>query len=160
MNRLEQIAIGLGLALSSVTAHAATNTEEVIQICLSDAARAFGVPSLPLRILRDVEGGQLGTASRNTDGTFDYGPMQINSSWLPMLARLGVTEHDLRYNPCVNAYVATWIFFQEWSASKHDVVMSMARYNSHHPYYQAQYLAKVVKAIDRRIARSPELANR
>lgn len=39
----------------------------------------------------------------------DVGLMQINSSWFPTLARMGITRNDLLENPCQNVYVGTWI---------------------------------------------------
>lgn len=39
----------------------------------------------------------------------DVGLMQINSSWFPTLARMGITRNDLLENPCQNVYVGAWI---------------------------------------------------
>jgi soluble lytic murein transglycosylase-like protein len=50
----------------------------------------------------------------NANGTEDIGLMQINSSWLPTLARFGVSRASL-FNACVNAYVGTWILSQNIS---------------------------------------------
>jgi hypothetical protein len=42
-------------------------------------------------------------------GTIDIGLMQINSSWLPTLARFGITRDRLLDNPCLNIDVGAWI---------------------------------------------------
>lgn len=39
----------------------------------------------------------------------DVGLMQINSSWYPVLEKMGITRHDLLNNPCQNIYVGAWI---------------------------------------------------
>jgi soluble lytic murein transglycosylase-like protein len=44
----------------------------------------------------------------NANGSYDVGLMQINSSWLPMLKRFGITEKDL-YEPCISIEVGAWI---------------------------------------------------
>lgn len=41
-------------------------------------------------------------------GSYDIGLMQIDSRWLPDLARLGITEQAL-LEPCQNVLVAAWI---------------------------------------------------
>lgn len=42
-------------------------------------------------------------------GTIDIGLMQINSSWLPTLARYGITRDRLIDDPCLNIDVGAWI---------------------------------------------------
>jgi len=51
-------------------------------------------------------------SGRNKNGTVDIGLFQINSSWLPKLKKLGVTEKQL-YDGCVSAYVGAWILAHE-----------------------------------------------
>lgn len=71
----------------------------------------FGVLSLPMLVLREVEAGQVGMTSSNTNGSDDIGPMQIKSSWLPGVQQPGFREKDQRDNACLKAYVGTWIFY-------------------------------------------------
>lgn len=42
-------------------------------------------------------------------GTVDLGLMQINSSWLPTLARYGITSEQLMADPCLNIDVGAWV---------------------------------------------------
>ncbi|MGB9755889.1 MAG: lytic transglycosylase domain-containing protein [Desulfurella sp.] len=44
----------------------------------------------------------------NTNGSIDYGLMQINSCHLPTLERYGITKNDL-FNPKTNVSVGAWI---------------------------------------------------
>lgn len=44
----------------------------------------------------------------NTNGSCDYGLMQINSIHLPMLGNIGVKKEDL-LDPKTNVYVGTWV---------------------------------------------------
>uniref|UniRef100_UPI003BEF403E lytic transglycosylase domain-containing protein n=1 Tax=Burkholderia arboris TaxID=488730 RepID=UPI003BEF403E len=77
--------------------------------CLDDAAAWLSVDSQLVHAIAYHESGMRADAiNRNRDGSRDIGLMQINSSWLPTLARSGISETDL-FNPCVNAWVGTWI---------------------------------------------------
>jgi len=77
--------------------------------CLDDAARYHKVNVNLVRAIAQQESGMRANAVNvNSDGSEDIGLMQINSSWLPKLARYRVTRQSL-FNACVNAYVGTWI---------------------------------------------------
>jgi soluble lytic murein transglycosylase-like protein len=146
--------ISASLCVSTSLTHAADSPEMVLRQCIDKAAATFGIPALPVHILREVEAGEVGKVSApNKDGSYDIGPMQINSSWLPKVNGLGISESDLRDNGCINAYVGTWIYYQTWLDANRDTAMAMARYNSSVPRYQTQYLDMVLKVIDRRIGR-------
>jgi soluble lytic murein transglycosylase-like protein len=77
--------------------------------CLDDAA-AFHHINVPLvrAIAKQESGMREDAVNVNRNGTEDIGLMQINSSWLPKLARYGIRREHL-FNACVNAYVGTWI---------------------------------------------------
>ena len=49
--------------------------------------------------------------NRNSNGSYDIGLMQINSSWLPTLRRYGIGAQDL-LNPCRSIFVGAWIAAQ------------------------------------------------
>jgi hypothetical protein len=72
--------------------------------------------------LRDQEAGWIGAEVRNTNGSHDLGPLQINSGWVPRVASLlDRSEADvrywLRYDPCFNADAARWIFLSALNAT-------------------------------------------
>ena len=113
--------------------------EAQVAACIEEAARVFKIDPLPLALLRQVEAGAVGMTSGNSNGSYDIGPMQINSTWLPRLARIGITEPMLRDDACVNVYVAAWIFTQEFKATG-DIVSAMARYHSPTPIHQQRWV--------------------
>lgn len=132
-------------------AAARAGDEADIQACIEQAAATFQVDALPLTLLRQVEAGTLGANSApNSNGSYDIGPMQINSSWLPRLARIGISEPMLRDDACINVHVAAWIYKQELRATG-DPAMAMARYHSPTARHQARYLGLVRKAIQRKL---------
>lgn len=77
--------------------------------CINQAAITYHVPAALILSILSVEGGTVGMASRNSNGTYDYGPMQINSSWLPKIERYGYTLQKVQYDPCANVMVGAWI---------------------------------------------------
>ena len=77
--------------------------------CFKEASQRYNVPqSLLVAIAKHESGGRTTAINQNRNGTRDIGLMQINSAWLPMLARHGLMEQDL-FDPCVNVLVAAWI---------------------------------------------------
>ena len=56
--------------------------------CIGIAGRGYGWLEKTLWGLRIQEAGWLGAEIANENGTHDLGPLQINSSWVPRIARL------------------------------------------------------------------------
>jgi hypothetical protein len=114
--------------------------------CLDDAAAFQHVSVSLLRGIAQVESGMNPNAvNTNANGTIDIGLMQINSTWLPTLAREGITQQSL-FDPCTNAYVGAWILSQNirqlganWNA--------IGAYNSASPDKRLAYARKVYDAI-------------
>ena len=79
------------------------------------AAAAFRY-HLPIELLYAI--GQQESSIRadavylNADGSVDLGMMQINSHWLPLLERYGISRDDLLRKPCTNIQVGAWILSQ------------------------------------------------
>ena len=77
--------------------------------CIDDAAVYRHISVQLVRAIAQQESGmRAGAINVNANGSEDIGLMQINSSWLPTLARFGIRREQL-FNACVNAYVGTWI---------------------------------------------------
>ena len=90
----------MALAVAPASAHAD---------CLDDAAAYRHISAQLVRAIAQQESGmRAGAINVNANGSEDIGLMQINSSWLPTLARYGIRREHL-FNACVNAYVGTWI---------------------------------------------------
>lgn len=77
--------------------------------CWQDAETRFAVSRYLLLAIAENESGLNPLAvNHNPDGTLDYGLMQINSRWLPVLAAQGI-DSDALMNPCTNLEVGAWI---------------------------------------------------
>jgi soluble lytic murein transglycosylase-like protein len=110
--------------------------------CFNQASQRYSIPVQILKaISRTESGGNPSAFHRNENGSFDIGHMQINSSWLPTLAKTGITQQQL-FNPCTNTFVAAWILAgnirrmgYEWKA--------IGAYNARSPDKAAAYSRKI-----------------
>ena len=129
---------------------AATPQDQVAR-CIEASAAAYQLPPAVIVILLNVEGGALGAVSQNTNGTVDIGPMQINTIWVPQVARhWNATPADtyaaLRDQFCANVEAGSWILRQALDEAHGDFWTGVSIYHSHDPSYQADYLRKVLRA--------------
>jgi hypothetical protein len=85
--------------------------------CINHAAVEFHVPASLIVSVISIERGSIGRTSKNKNGTYDMGPMQINSSWLTTLKKYGYSANDIIYDACKNVYVGTWILASNISKS-------------------------------------------
>lgn len=104
--------------------------------------------------LRDQEGGWLGAAVLNTNGSHDLGPLQINSWWVPRIASLvgrpvAHVRGWLRTDACFNAGAARWIFLTALAESR-DYWKAIGIYHSPTPWRQRKYAASVASKLKRR----------
>ncbi|WP_062611806.1 lytic transglycosylase domain-containing protein [Caballeronia calidae] len=110
--------------------------------CIDDAATYFTLDPQLVRAIAQHESGMNPLAiNRNANGSVDIGLMQINSIWLPTLARAGIAPQSL-WNACVNAYVGAWIlstniarFGATWKA--------VGAYNAASPAKQLRYANQI-----------------
>lgn len=80
--------------------------------CYDAAASRHGIPAEILRAIACVESNHNHLAvNRNRDGSTDYGVMQINSLWLPVLGKFGI-EPDHLWDLCTNVHVGAWVLAQ------------------------------------------------
>lgn len=74
-----------------------------LSTCWNLAEYTYGIDANLLKAIAHAESGMNSAAmNRNTNGTYDIGLMQINSTHLPRLKGIGVTEEMLIVNPCIS----------------------------------------------------------
>ena|SRR6185312_13506253 len=110
--------------------------------CINRAAVEFHVPAPLIVSVLSIERGTTGTISRNKNGTYDMGQMQINSFWLPTLKKYGYSENDIIHDACTNVYVGTWILANNISKSN-KVWKGIGNYHSHKYSLNYAYAIKV-----------------
>ena len=136
-------------ASASYASEVLTPAEARIRGCITTAADAYRLPASLILILLKVEGGQLGAVSGNTNDTVDIGPMQVNTIWVPQIARHWRTTPQaayaaLRDNFCANIEGGTWILRQALDEAGGDFWSGVGIYHSHNPVHKATYLRKVL----------------
>lgn len=124
----------------------------VIAACLMLAAQTYNVPPAVMLGIMHVEGGRVGQAvGPNDNGSYDLGPMQINTLWVPKLANhwkvSASTAHRMvKDDACVNVNVAAWILRQRLNESG-NLTLAIAHYHSKTPRFGYLYARKVIGAM-------------
>ncbi len=116
------------------------------QQCVNAAAAAYRIPQAVFRAVLTTEGGWVGLKKRNTNGSYDMGPAQINTIHLPELAKSGITEDMLVGDACVNVYVAAYRLRVEIERAG-EFWRGVGNYHSRTPHLHQRYLARVMKNL-------------
>jgi hypothetical protein len=116
--------------------------------CLLAAAEHYGIDRRILQGVLKAEGGWPGLRQRNSNGTYDMGPMQINSIWLPRLQQMGLSESLVVNDVCTNIGVGSWILARELKRSGASPNTSaywqaVGRYHSATPHHNVAYALRV-----------------
>lgn len=134
------------VALANGAAMAAQPTPQV-NACLVQAAHHHQVSYTLLRAIAEQESGFNPYAVRGAGQSRDIGLMQINSAWLPQLARWGITAEHL-LDPCVNAMVGAWVLAT--NIRQHGLSWkAVGAYNATSQDKQARYAWAIYHKINR-----------
>lgn len=111
-------------------------------------AQIYSLPPRVLPSIQAVEGGAPGVVRVNTNGTSDLGVMQINTLWLPTLARYtkldpAEVRDRLLHRPCFNIAAAGLILRTYLDEARGDLMLAIGNYHSHTPFRNQAYQAKV-----------------
>ncbi|ABX13759.1 MULTISPECIES: lytic transglycosylase domain-containing protein [Burkholderia] len=128
--------IAAGAWFASANAHAD---------CFDEAARYQKVNPLILRAIAWQESRNRPSAlNKNTNGSVDYGLMQINSVHLSTLSRYGI-DRDTLMEPCKNVYIAAWHLRQKMNRYG-NTWQAVGAYHSETPALRDKY-ARQIAAI-------------
>ncbi|MGZ1522174.1 transglycosylase SLT domain-containing protein [Xanthomonas citri] len=118
--------------------------------CVRAAAARYRVPEQIVWTILRTEGGTTGKVSRNSNGTYDMGQMQINSVHLKsapyQFEKYGITRDALVNNQCLNINVGTYMLASEISRAP-SFWKGVTNYHSRTPQKAAVYLSKVLKNL-------------
>jgi hypothetical protein len=130
-------------------------TAQALAACLLMAANTYDVPAAVMIGIMHVEGGRVGQAvGPNVNGTYDLGPMQVNTRWLPELAKNWKVPVDtarawVRDDGCVNVHVGAWILRRKMD-DMGSLWGGIAAYHSATPSRGGPYANKVIAVMDRK----------
>lgn len=141
--------ISMALHTTSAFSKSADDGELRISACIRQAS--LGQPWMEKTLwgLRDQEAGWIGAEVRNSNGSYDLGPLQINSWWIPRIAALVgrspvQVRHWLRFDSCFNAQVARWIFLSALRSTG-NYWKAIGVYHSPTTWRQRRYLNSVAR---------------
>ncbi|CAH0297334.1 lytic transglycosylase [bacteria symbiont BFo1 of Frankliniella occidentalis] len=103
-----------------MTARAATGLD--LHACFRSASERYLIDHRLLIAIAEVESSMNPKAiglnkKKGKILSEDIGLMQINSSWFPVLVKMGITRESLLSNPCQNIYVGAWILAKNIAAN-------------------------------------------
>ena len=122
--------------------------------CMAAVAGFYNLPPRVLPAIHQVEGGAIGTVSRNTDGSEDLGLMQVNTRWVAPIARYTkqpeeIVRARLINDGCFNIAAAGAIMRTYLNESRGDLMLAIGYYHSHTPARNQAYQAKVLASATR-----------
>ena len=126
--------------------------------CMALVASLYELPPRVLPAIQAIEGGRPGTVSRNRNGSEDLGVMQVNTVWLPALARYtrlpaAEVRRRLIEHPCFNIAAAGAILRTHLDETGGDLMRAIGNYHSRTPDLHLSYREKVRGAAERLFGR-------
>lgn len=124
---------------------------KILAACIMMAAQTHNVPPALLIGIYKAEGGKAGQEVSNTNGSYDLGPMQINTIWMPELAQIwGVSKKTayakVRDDVCTNVNVAAWILRGHLNETK-NLSKALQHYHSRTPKFGKKYKKRVINLM-------------
>lgn len=136
----------------------------VTATCIVEEAARQSMDVLKVLAVLAAENGRVGQFVRNTNGSYDIGPMQINTIHLPELARtFGVSAPTmaqlLAYDGCFNVAVGAYVLRKRTNEASGDFWYGIGRYHSKTEVHSTRYIYRV-RDMMLQIVKADELATR
>ena len=110
--------------------------------CVLDAASVSGMPVAAIFAILATEGGRMGEALSNKNGTWDLGGFQINTVHLKDLAAMGISPDAVLRDGRVNAHAAAWLLRKEYRRTG-NLWQAIGAYHSRTPHRRDAYIRRV-----------------
>ena len=119
--------------------------------CMAAVASFYHLPPHALPSFHAAEGGKVGLVSHNTNGTEDYGYMQVNSLWVqPLADRAKMAPQEVRdrlvNDGCYNIAVAGMILRGMIQEAHGNLGRAMGYYHSHNASRSQTYRVRVINS--------------
>ncbi len=136
------------------------DAQKTLATCVFSSAKTYNVPPAVLLGILITERGAVGKETLMADKSIDLGPMQINSWWVPLLAKQWKMQPDkasdtLRDDACANVGVSAWILQSAMKRGGSSLSAIVTRYDfaahhlvSHPVDGSASYVVNVMKVAE------------
>lgn len=115
--------------------------------CIYEAAQCFKINPLIIKaIIWQESNNRQNVVNINKNKTQDIGIMQINSIHFSSLKSLGISEHALRKDSCVNVFSGSWILNQVIQSNGYSWE-GIGKYHSKTPYYRDRYVSRLLTIL-------------
>jgi len=114
--------------------------------CVVSAAQDYQIPEMAiLAILKVESGGRTGVTNKNTNGSIDYGPAQLNSnSWARYFKnKYGISVDAMTNDMCQAIRAQGYVIRSEMNACRGDLWCGIGRYHSPVRAHQVKYIGMV-----------------
>lgn len=115
--------------------------------CSINASIKYNIPVDVLLAISSIENGNIDTISKNSNNTYDYGVMQINSEYIKDLntkLNLQLTPEDFMKRDCFSFQTAAYKIKNHIKFDKGDLLTRLAMYHSKTPKYNEIYKKKII----------------
>lgn len=99
-------------------------------VCSVSAAAKYDIPANLVLAVAEKENGKPGQWVRNTNGTYDVGPLQFNTGYLKQLRRFGIAQDDVVAAGCYSYDLAAWRLRQHLLNDDGDIWTRAANFHS------------------------------
>lgn len=118
-------------------------------VCSVTAAQTYGLPANVVLAVAEQEGGRPGLMKRNTNGTYDLGAMQFNTSYIRSLGRYGIRFEDVQLSGCYPYQLAAWRLRRHVQYDRGDFWTRVSNYHSYTPIHNQRYRAMLMRRAQR-----------
>lgn len=137
-----------GFILAVILGIIASTDGSANAFCYEEAGAMYGIaPRLLWTISKGESNFNPAAVNYNNNGSYDFGLMQINSSWAPTLRKMDIPWETLA-DPCTNVKVGAWVLAQcvqdygyTWAA--------VGCYNSRTPSKRNRYASRIARLMSR-----------
>jgi len=118
-------------------------------VCSIQAAINYEVPANILLAVAEKEGGKPGQWVKNSNDTYDVGPMQFNTAYLSDLAKYGISAEHVAKAGCYSYALAAWRLRMHIRNDRGDLWTKVSNYHSTTPHLNAAYREDLMRRAAR-----------
>lgn len=116
-------------------------------VCSITASIKYQVPANIMLAVAEKEGGSSGleNKNKNSNGSYDVGRMQFNTTYLKDLEKYGITVEDVAQPGCYSYDLAAWRIRGHIKNDSGDIWTKSANYHSRTPEFNTIYRADLIR---------------